>query len=476
MKKNFMPIAAILLTSLFFAGCDWQIPQKVSVKTDATYELGLGDDFIKRLADDGALAHLNLVDSIEGGLGEGYDVYDYFPGKKDENLKQILIGKSVHKFSIPGSNLRSMDSNEKSDSLAVAAAFSNTQDVLEIPLTGGSPVEPIDLGFNMSNILKEAFSSIEGDFDEKLKFRSVPIYVFAKIPNTGSESDWAQAEINGAISIFYQENGVPCSGYDFILGNGNKQTGKVSEYDDLGFAKIPDLKTEKITEGEGENEKTVDVLTQNFENNLSGTKTVKANLAAALNTPTDAGANLFMSVDLQKIKLPKSLFSNVASFPEIELYMYIDFQMNFLLEKDAHMVLLKGGSSESEEGDDSGGFSNPMIDTLEGGYITLVPKQLPFIVEPASATGALEIVLDCGTPEDIKIQIKKIGEPTTFHISSQQLGGMITMSSGGMGISLAFPKGIVKIPRQMSFDADLIVGLKTGGEIEVYPNLMGGAL
>lgn len=485
MKKNFMPIAAILLTSLFFAGCDWQIPQKVSVKTDATYELGLGDSLTESMASGGLLSDFDLAKTISESLdGEDWEVHDYFPGKKHANLKQILIGKSVFDFKFDENGIVKDDDKEViddsesagGDDSIVSLAAIDGLDNLGVPGELRIPIdynEKISLGFNMSSIMDSAFDALGGDFGKNLKFRTVPVYLFAQIPE-GDGSGWKQAKISGAISLFYgkKDEGSELSEHHFILGKGNTDTGDEIEPGLFGFMENPGLKTEKIKEGDDEK----DVLTMSISDALDDDNVVKSDLAGVLNYSAGEDADLYMQVELKEITLPTSLISSGKPV-DVSVYMYIDFQMNFRLDKKSTMEIIGGDESDDGASADSGESSNPIFDTMDGGYIKLTPKALPFDIEPDNPNGSLDLILEFGKAQ-IEIPIKDIGEQSEFQISPLDLDEMMSaMSSGAsMGLSLGFPKGMVKIPRVLDFDADIIIGVKTGGAIEVYPNPMGGAL
>ena len=77
MKK----IAGILICialALAFTGCNWQIPEKVSVKTNAEYNFSLGNfeqDFNKELNLSSMIGNLQLPNNGK--------VYDYWPEKRE---------------------------------------------------------------------------------------------------------------------------------------------------------------------------------------------------------------------------------------------------------------------------------------------------------------------------------------------------------------------------------------------------------
>lgn len=84
MKK----IAGILICialAFSFAGCSWQIPQKVSVKTDADYNFALGNfekDFSENLSVSKMIGDLQLPNNGK--------VYDYWPDKKGDTQAFLM--------------------------------------------------------------------------------------------------------------------------------------------------------------------------------------------------------------------------------------------------------------------------------------------------------------------------------------------------------------------------------------------------
>ena len=84
MKK----IAGILICialALGFTGCNWQIPEKVSVKTNAEYNFSLGNpqfDFSEKLDINNMLGDVKLPNNGK--------VYDYWPDKKGDSQKFLM--------------------------------------------------------------------------------------------------------------------------------------------------------------------------------------------------------------------------------------------------------------------------------------------------------------------------------------------------------------------------------------------------
>ena len=72
---------------LALSGCHWEIPETISVKSDAEYNFSLGT-FEKEFEND------MDIGSMMGGAGENNSkiaTLDYFPGKLDKNTQHFLL-------------------------------------------------------------------------------------------------------------------------------------------------------------------------------------------------------------------------------------------------------------------------------------------------------------------------------------------------------------------------------------------------
>lgn len=81
MKIKFISLFLIIL--FVFTGCNFQIPEKVSVKTNAEYNLSLGS-INKEFEID---AFNDLIESADSDIS----LYDYFPAEKDGSVQQFLM-------------------------------------------------------------------------------------------------------------------------------------------------------------------------------------------------------------------------------------------------------------------------------------------------------------------------------------------------------------------------------------------------
>lgn len=90
MKKILIPL---LISAMFIVtSCNWQVPQKVVVETQANYEFSLGDSLFKAMNTDSLFGEFDIKSSIMDGISFNNSVvYDYFPGQADDTLQQFLI-------------------------------------------------------------------------------------------------------------------------------------------------------------------------------------------------------------------------------------------------------------------------------------------------------------------------------------------------------------------------------------------------
>ena len=83
--KKMAGILICIALAFSFAGCSWQIPQKVSVKTDANYNFALGNfekDFSENLNVSKMIGDLKLPNNGK--------VYDYWPNKKGDTQSFLM--------------------------------------------------------------------------------------------------------------------------------------------------------------------------------------------------------------------------------------------------------------------------------------------------------------------------------------------------------------------------------------------------
>ena len=151
---------------LAFAGCSWEVPQSVSVKTQADYNFSIGT-FEKELD--------NSMDmsSMMGDAGEGNDkiqTLDYFPGKLDKNTQHYLLQMEVLTVTLV----------EKDDVNSVfgdnPSINGNILPTVALPTTESV----VGLDFNPATMLSGMKEALGEDMSGKISFASVPMYLYCE--------------------------------------------------------------------------------------------------------------------------------------------------------------------------------------------------------------------------------------------------------------------------------------------------------
>lgn len=93
--KKITGIIGGMALMLCIAGCSWQMPEKVSVKTQAEYNFSLGN-FEKDFSED--LSIDKLLKDVE--LPNNGKIYDYWPGKEAKATQQFLMYMPIQEIPI----------------------------------------------------------------------------------------------------------------------------------------------------------------------------------------------------------------------------------------------------------------------------------------------------------------------------------------------------------------------------------------
>ena len=93
--KKITGIIGGMALMLCIAGCSWQMPEKVSVKTQAEYNFSLGN-FEKDFSED--LSIDKLLKDVE--LPNNGKIYDYWPGKKENADQEFLMYMPIQEIPI----------------------------------------------------------------------------------------------------------------------------------------------------------------------------------------------------------------------------------------------------------------------------------------------------------------------------------------------------------------------------------------
>ena len=144
--KRIAKLCLVLVSLLGFTACSWQLPEKISVKTDANYKFNIGK------------AQTNLKDKFDISTSlktenDIFEVYDYFPGKANANIQQFLLRVPVQDIEMDFSKI--FESTELSGDLT-GLSYDQNIEVPEITSDGKCSIE-IDTVRDIANITATAF-------------------------------------------------------------------------------------------------------------------------------------------------------------------------------------------------------------------------------------------------------------------------------------------------------------------------------
>ena len=143
MKKSSLHLLCGVSLAALLLGCSWQVPQKIAVKTDATYNYTIAsiekdlNEFISPKV---------LQETIDkAASGKGIQVYDYNPGKTSDS-QQYLMKVPVHKIPL---DLSTYMSDLTQDSVKV----NQTLKLDEVKMTGTKDINTKTISDGLSNLV-----------------------------------------------------------------------------------------------------------------------------------------------------------------------------------------------------------------------------------------------------------------------------------------------------------------------------------
>lgn len=276
---------ALLLFSFLFFSCDWEIPEKISVVSEAEYAFTVGD-FSKSLSE--YISAESIAESLTSE--KGFSVYDYNPGKNC-STQEFLIDLPVTeiKLEVDTSNV---DEN--------ATEFYATIDVSKLseitdPTTSEVNYQAensVDLGISFNDI----FSSLEDQLGENSEFvqnlypTKLPVYVYFGKPDISELSN------------------VTCKGY-VSLQVGSETTKLIGDQSSGTEADIQTSKNEELVFDE--NKTVINTLS---EESASG----YADLADIINTKSQKEENISVVYSVILSGLTKQVTLSKEAYEELK--------------------------------------------------------------------------------------------------------------------------------------------------------------
>lgn len=180
----------------FFSACNFQLPEKISVKTNAEYKFNVGK---VNTSFEESINKQNIINGENLGVPNSR-VYDYFPSEKNLNVQQYLLRLPL--MEIP------VDIGEyyKNSGISTAVQGMSFDQEIEIPIISINTKKLLDTTeiseslnkmFSFTGIAGDGNASFLGDFDTVTYSRGTMIITVA-----GSIPDGATVSLDGRTGIF----------------------------------------------------------------------------------------------------------------------------------------------------------------------------------------------------------------------------------------------------------------------------------
>lgn len=424
---------------LAFAGCSWQIPQTVAVKTEADYSFSLGNftnDLDESMDKDSMLGNSDGVANVAK--------YDYFPGKIDKNTQHYLL------------DLKVLDATVVSSDTATGEFGSTTTVNTDVPIsTLQNSSATVGLDFNPSTILTDMASSMGNDLEGKIKFASVPMYLYCVMPDN--------LDANVELKMFYgTKDSTPgqITTPEVIFDNGIENKPK------------PDFQMEDNT-----------VIT-NFDNTSYVNKVFVTDYLNMQNIPEDS--QLCISYELSDVKAKAGFDAATASTQgiAIQIYAVIDLPLYFTVLEDVAMDVNKM-SGESEEAAEATETSNDAVtETKENEfskYLNVMDSvsfkyiiyNLPLYSSAGMSLG-IDLVGDGNYERGTEIKFVEKGKNITeddksvMELKQTTIQRMKAASQINPNFKIFINKNTrFSIPREKKIDMNIEISFTTNGTVQV---------
>lgn len=451
---------------LAFSACSWEVPQNVSVRTNADYNFSLGT-FEKELD-----SNMDLS-SMLGQTGEGNDTiatYDYFPGKKDKNVQHFLLEVKIldQKLlpTVPDATTLNylFSSSDEIDLSALSSLGVNLQAV---------PANAVSLDFNPSTMMAGMKQALGEEMAGKIEFTSIPMYLYCETAK--------DLKVDAALEIYYSDDPE------------NDPTHHRAGVDSVTL--LPVTLADGTTDGTLSNkpkpaytmeEKTV--ITDLADFACIGSKPIKLEtLLSESNEAIQENDKLCISYQISTPTGKITRAEAEAGLP-LALYAVIDLPVSFKVKDDLKLDIneltknAKGGSSSGSDSSSDGSKKEneelkKILDVIEAVEIRYVAYQLPFYTKKEGSKSGMKLGIDLvgdGSYEYAEIAVvdkdKKITEADkqSIKLDPKTVLKMKDLSNLNPNIQLLMKEGTkFSLPREKAVAMNLEITLSTDGDIKV---------
>lgn len=418
-----------------FAACKWEVPEKVSVTSNADYNFSLGN-FEKQLEED-----LDLQ-SMMGSTGEGnndINTYDYFPGKADKNVQRFLLEIKVH------------DEQLIAPQPDTAMVLDYTDDTN--PHNPASIHETKELEFNPASFFKGLEDALGSEMAGKIIFSEVPMYFYYDIGN--------EVSANAKFDMFYASKDgslTECTGTRKTILEETINNNPKPVYEKENEVVISDLNKKPYS--------------------------AKADITNMINKCDDNGTAFTSVTDDDQLCVEYTISSfkgtidatngvNLAIYAVIELplsFKVIDNDLNLDLHKMTGEDAAESSGEPAGSGDDEFTKYLQVIDSVSIRYISY---QLPFYSKSGIKLG-IDLIGDGKDIQYAPIKIVDKNKPkadsdkSVISLYQKTIIRMKDLATFNPNIQLQMLKGTVfSVPRNKGVDMSVELNLITDGTVEI---------
>ena len=443
---------------MFFAACSWQIPEKVSVKSNADYNFSLGT-FEKSFDDQ---MNLQSMMGNAGNNNQDINTFDYFPGKKDKTTQHFLIQAKVYEI-----NLTTMLQNQPGFSTVFGAIPADADfDLSTLSAYGISlnlPTDTKGLDFNPSSMLNGLKDGIGTDLAGKIEFGSenseIPLYLFCETTPGISA--------NATLKMYYGSKTTP------IVKRADTEI-TLLDNSVLANKPMPDL----VKQG--------DTVITDF-SSLQATQYLgKANIKSLINNNSSSiQSNDQMCIEYSLGNLTGTVKKSVIEQGlTIAIYAVIDIPLVFTVKEEINLDMnsltgnASNSSSASSNSGSNGGFNTnseqakeieKYLDIIDSLSIKYIAYKMPF-----KSTSGIQLGVDLIgdgnyiTSRIVEKEKGKSDEKTPVTIPAATIKKIKDTGTIDPKIKIQIANNsVLKLPREKAVEMNIDINLKTDGTVQV---------
>ena len=410
MKRTVAGIAAILL---LFSACNFSIPEKVSVKTNANYNYSIGNisqDFSETFQAKKLFGDLETDDN---------KIYDYFPGQEDAKLQQYLLTIKIpdvdlSKYTIPAG--------------------------IPVDLT----IPPVTVDFDISSIFASIDDVLGAAFATNAKFKEIPLYIYCSEP-----SGFSSSEVKGSVTIKYKVENNSSTSTEVKIGDETT----LMPYFSAPQLNITDVVVDGVTEKD-----VVDTVLKPGETSLNGD----------INSILNGNKNNNGKIELE-FNLKFSGTTDGEPFGKLGLNAFIIIPLKFDIDGIVDISLTNLAKKDSDKGNEDVFNRSKATDTSDiKKYLDVIEK-----IEINYKAKKNPIVTDSNTCYVVKSAVPYISKKLdvnedSLRLTNEEFQDMLNVYPFKPELNINIPSdSILSLPRHLGIDMNMNISLYTNGVINI---------